>query len=338
MGGFLDVLDLFADLVDQHLQLHRCLRRAGVDRFGAQRVRLAIELLQQEIQPPSDRLLLRKHAADFGDVAVEAIEFLVDVELLQRQHQLLLQPPGIGRLREIGQACFELGALARADHRHQRAHLARPLRDRIDAFADHRCEVRPFPLARCEETGEDFIEQRQRLGLQGRGIAGAATQHARKLQQVGQLHLQRRETSVQFARQVRQLPEDVSIQMQRFAAFGRPQAHRQVQLAARDARRDTLAQRRFQRAQFIGQAHAELEEPVVDRAQFTAQRAPFGRALAGREGGHAADHAELRHRPGGEGADGKLARPVAVHPWLPILQFPRPSRAPAGACRRSCAR
>ena len=69
-----DVLDLLADLVDQHLQLHRRVGGARVDRLAAERVRLAVEFLQQEVRAPADRLALPQHAAQFADVAVEAVE------------------------------------------------------------------------------------------------------------------------------------------------------------------------------------------------------------------------------------------------------------------------
>src|SRR5690606_37570666 len=51
----LKVLHLLADLVDQHLQLHRRLRAAPVDGLGAQGIGLAVELLQQEVQAPAHR-------------------------------------------------------------------------------------------------------------------------------------------------------------------------------------------------------------------------------------------------------------------------------------------
>ena len=53
----LDVLDLLAHLFDQHLQLHGRLGAAAINRLAAQRVRLAIEFLHEEIQPASDRFV-----------------------------------------------------------------------------------------------------------------------------------------------------------------------------------------------------------------------------------------------------------------------------------------
>src|SRR3546814_17689757 len=81
----LNVLHLLADLVDQHLQLHRDVAGARVDGFRAQGVGFAVELLQQEVQAAADRLFLGEDATDLDDVAVEAAELLVAVELLPPQ-------------------------------------------------------------------------------------------------------------------------------------------------------------------------------------------------------------------------------------------------------------
>src|SRR5215213_9139177 len=80
-AALLKVLHLLAQLLDQHLQVDRGLRGARVHRLGAERVRLAIEFLHQEVQAPAHRLRPRKHPAGFGDVAGQAIEFLVHVHL-----------------------------------------------------------------------------------------------------------------------------------------------------------------------------------------------------------------------------------------------------------------
>src|SRR3546814_11123001 len=93
----LNVLHLLADLVDQHLQLHRDVAGARVDGFRAQGVGFAVELLQQEVQAAADRLFLGDDATDLDDVAVEAVELPVDVERLQPQHPFLIPPPGHGR-------------------------------------------------------------------------------------------------------------------------------------------------------------------------------------------------------------------------------------------------
>src|SRR3546814_3859955 len=50
----LHVLHLLADLVDQHLQLHRDVAGARVYGFRAPGVGFAVELLQQEVQRPDE--------------------------------------------------------------------------------------------------------------------------------------------------------------------------------------------------------------------------------------------------------------------------------------------
>src|SRR5689334_10930789 len=45
-----DVLHLLAHLLDQHLELERDLRHLGVDRLGAERIGLAMQLLREEIE------------------------------------------------------------------------------------------------------------------------------------------------------------------------------------------------------------------------------------------------------------------------------------------------
>src|SRR5260221_12086579 len=64
----LNVLHLFTHLLDEHLQLHRDARDLVGDRLGAERVRLAVELLAEEIQALAARPALVEHAAEFGDV------------------------------------------------------------------------------------------------------------------------------------------------------------------------------------------------------------------------------------------------------------------------------
>src|SRR5262245_6532773 len=53
----LNVLDLLTHLIDDGLQLQAGPCRLRIAGFGAQRVRLAIELLRQKIEPSPGRLL-----------------------------------------------------------------------------------------------------------------------------------------------------------------------------------------------------------------------------------------------------------------------------------------
>src|SRR5512143_301218 len=63
-----EVLHLLAHLLDQDLELERRLREFGIHRFRAQRVRLAVELLHEEIESLARAAPGAEHAADLGDV------------------------------------------------------------------------------------------------------------------------------------------------------------------------------------------------------------------------------------------------------------------------------
>src|SRR6185503_19293787 len=78
----LDVLDLLAHLLDRDLHVDRGARRLAVLRLGGQRVRLAIQLLHQEIEPATRGLGGIEHRGDFVEVGAETVELLVDVHLV----------------------------------------------------------------------------------------------------------------------------------------------------------------------------------------------------------------------------------------------------------------
>src|SRR5690554_2968807 len=58
-----DVLDLFAHLLNQYLDIDCSLGGAYVNCFGAKGVGLAVQLLHQEVQPAADRLLAIEYTA-----------------------------------------------------------------------------------------------------------------------------------------------------------------------------------------------------------------------------------------------------------------------------------
>src|SRR5690348_13477732 len=57
LSSLLDILHLLAQLLDDDLDLDGVARDLGVLRLRSQRVRLAVQLLHQEVQPPADRVL-----------------------------------------------------------------------------------------------------------------------------------------------------------------------------------------------------------------------------------------------------------------------------------------
>src|SRR6478752_8091693 len=78
--ALLNVLDLFAHLFDEDLQLHRDARDLVRDGFRSQGVRLAVELLAEEVEPLAASTSLVEHTAIFRDVRDEARKLLVHVD------------------------------------------------------------------------------------------------------------------------------------------------------------------------------------------------------------------------------------------------------------------
>src|SRR6185312_14203 len=85
-----DVLDLLAHLLDEHLELDGNARHLVRHGFRAERVRLAIELLAEEIQPLSARAATVEHAAEFADVRAQARDLLVHVDARCVENDLLV--------------------------------------------------------------------------------------------------------------------------------------------------------------------------------------------------------------------------------------------------------
>src|SRR5471032_3299507 len=85
-----DVLHLLAHLLDEDLQLHRDARHVVRDRLRAERVRLAIELLAEEIEALAAGASLVEDAAEFRDVRHQPRELLVDVDARGVEHDLLV--------------------------------------------------------------------------------------------------------------------------------------------------------------------------------------------------------------------------------------------------------
>src|ERR1700730_56683 len=147
--SLLDILDLFAELLDLDAQFEAEPRQARVVRLSAQRIGLARKFLGKEVEPAAGRAALRQKFAGRGGVRGKTVQFFPDIGL-GRQHQSLLvqtilveirvsgkkskrlreaRPDrlglagrgGIGRLRQRGEL-FE----SRREHQGKRAALALP--------------------------------------------------------------------------------------------------------------------------------------------------------------------------------------------------------------------
>src|SRR5690606_27959211 len=81
--SLLQILYLLAHLLDQDLELDRRAREILVLRFRAERIRLAVHLLQEKIETTPDRLGALEHRPHLGDVRREPVHLLTDVEALR---------------------------------------------------------------------------------------------------------------------------------------------------------------------------------------------------------------------------------------------------------------
>ena len=75
----LDVLHLLTYFFEFGLQRHNRLGQFGVIGFGPHSVDFAIELLDQKVHAPANRVLVVEHAAELDEMALEARDLLADV-------------------------------------------------------------------------------------------------------------------------------------------------------------------------------------------------------------------------------------------------------------------
>ena len=109
------------------LELQRAIARSfEARRLRAERVRLAVQLLREEVEALADRAALGEHALDFVEVRGQARELLVDVDLARRTARsparMRSSSPAAERL---AQPLGELLLVGRDRLRHQRRELRR---------------------------------------------------------------------------------------------------------------------------------------------------------------------------------------------------------------------
>ena len=93
--GSLQILHLLAKLLDDVLHFETGIGQLDIVRLGAAGVDLAVELLRQEIEPPSDCPALAYHLAGLRHMGCDAVELLADVGLGRDQQRLLVEAVGI---------------------------------------------------------------------------------------------------------------------------------------------------------------------------------------------------------------------------------------------------
>src|SRR4051812_38622705 len=86
----LNVLHLLAHLLDEDLELDGNPRHLVRDGLGSERIRLAVELLAEEIEPLADGAALVQHALELADMGGEAAQLLLHIDARGVEHDLLL--------------------------------------------------------------------------------------------------------------------------------------------------------------------------------------------------------------------------------------------------------
>src|SRR5258708_30358029 len=84
-----DVLDLLAHLLDQQLELEARVGELLRHGLRSERIRLAVQLLHEEVQALADRPSGSHHPVHLFQVRAEAIELLGDVRLDSVERDLL---------------------------------------------------------------------------------------------------------------------------------------------------------------------------------------------------------------------------------------------------------
>src|SRR5688572_5687813 len=292
-AALLNVLDLLAHLLDQDLDVDRGARGLDVLRLRRERVRLAVQFLHQEVEPPPRWLLRIEHLQDLGHVTAQAVEFFLDVHLAGEERDFLLEALGVDRDAKLCRAIRGPRLDARAHFGQPRAHGRDALAQRVAALSQRVAQPRTLAGARFVELGDRFREQRHRLGCDRCEIPIGLAYHTRPAQYVksadraGGAAQHRRDLD----RALLEFGDQGTVELER-GRFGgdTAQVNAGFYLAAPQARAEQRARIALEATQLVRQPQRQLQVTVVDRSQLTAERPPRALTLASCEAGHAADH------------------------------------------------
>src|SRR3569833_968127 len=100
--------------------------------------------MHEEVEPSARRIVAVDDPADLDDVTAQAFELLIDIQSLQHQRQLLLQPVAIQIDLQFGEPLVELEADARLNFgqaaaylRHQGLHRSATLLQQLAQSQPH---------------------------------------------------------------------------------------------------------------------------------------------------------------------------------------------------------
>src|SRR5664279_441947 len=280
----LDVLHLFAQLLDRHLHVDRDRRHLERWRFRAERVGLAQQLLDDELEALADLAALVEQARDLVEVGAQARKLLgdVDADRIGRRfvERALLDRLARDRLRGAGLVErflpeLEKALLHAADGAgHERLGRVGEAAQMGDTLGEDDREPLAFAGARGGEALDTELGGLQH-GVLGLRLGGAAAplqrlvdrEGARVRQVLAHAGVDAREVGQLLGRRVRHDP------------FGERRAgDSKLDLAALEARGEHRPQRRLEAAQLVREAHRDVEKAAVDGSDLDRERWLWRRA------------------------------------------------------------
>lgn len=268
----LDVLDLLADLLESGLGADDRGPDLGGGRLGADRVELAADLLDQEVEPPADRAIAVDQRARLVEVAGEPDQLLGDVRAIGEQRDLLGDPRIADAvvvdqpLHAVVQPARELVRGIGGEHG--------DLRARGDQLVEPRVKLRrkraALGLAHPIELRERRVERREHGG---RGTVGVVAiglaafpggDHAGLREDEREIGAGDREPLRELGQHAKRAVRGIAVDPQPGGAAREMDRDRDRAALERpaDARGDRVLDRRGQR----GAAQLEIEEAMVHRA------------------------------------------------------------------------
>ena len=277
------------------------LRELGVDRLGAQRVRLAMKLLREEVQPLAHAAAGSEDAPHLGDMGREAGHFLGHVHL-GREHGELLAQAFLGRDRRPPRAAARRafprrrhGSPGRGGPRgppgprcpgsgaSSRCFSLSPSRAREAASSERASLTSPCTRAASASGGRAVSTTTPGQRRISATVSGAASGTSRRI------------SAALRARSATRWGSTASVP----APSRRADRDPAFDLPALQLGGDAFAQRGLEHAELVREAQDEVEVAVVDGAELDRQGGPGELRGNRRESGHAEDHGRSRALLGG---------------------------------------
>jgi ABC-type glycerol-3-phosphate transport system substrate-binding protein len=271
--SLLDVLDLLAHLLERGLGADDRGADLGGGRLGADRVELAADLLDEEVEPPADRTVAFDQRTRLVEVAGEPDQLLRDVGAIGEDRDLLRDPRVVDPvfvdqpLHAVVQPARELVRGIGREHG--------DLCARGDQLVEPRVEIRgeraALGVAHPIELRERRIERREHgrrgtVGIAAIVLATIRGDHPGLREDEREIGAGDREPLGELGQHAKRAVRGIAVDPQAGGAAGEVDRDRDCAAIERpaDARGDRILDRRGQR----GTAQLEIEEAMVHRAHI----------------------------------------------------------------------